>query len=876
MQKCGFEIGGMSCAACAARVERAVSALPGVSAVNVLLLKNRLTLVLDESRCTPSLVEEAVRKAGYSARAEGERPHQVEQVKATSGLYSLGLTLGLFVAVMALGMIPALGEALGLGFMGLGTLQLILTLGVMFLQRGIFYDAFKAAAHGGTNMNTLVALGALSSLCYSLWQLCSGMGPGETDSNSMSAMGSPADSGGGLYFESAAGILSFIAIGRYLEGRARRGTTAAVQLLYELSPKLVCVERPAAAGTEQVQVPAAAADADMRSAPDTVQLQLEAEALQVGDIVVLRAGDRVPADGVICEGQGHLDESALTGENLPKSVQVGAELLSGALVTDGFLKMRAQRVGSAATLGRIIALVDEAASQKAPLARLADLLAARFVPLVLALSALTFICWYVLLHSSFAQALNYAVCVLVISCPCALGLATPVALMAGLGRAARLGVLFKEAAAAEYLGRARVLALDKTGTLTYGKLHLESIIPAVAGQEAAALLLAASLEVKSSHPLAQAIVAAAQERGLGSESLLPCTDFALLPGVGVRGQVAGTTLYVGNGRLMEGLSLSLKQQEVIESCERSGKVALCLLRESEAGRELMALMCLGDELRAEAAQAVDFLTQLGVECVILSGDSEKAVGQVAATLGIEQAYARLLPEDKAAKIKQLKAEGRVVAMAGDGVNDSLSLCTADVGIGVAGSSDIALESCQVALLKPDLKALARAFYLGRRIVRTILENLGWAFLYNIICIPLAAGATSAWGLALTPMYAALMMSLSSLCVVLNALRLNYLKVPLPDSTYEKEGAEAVISPSTATEHTKEQKMHTTLKIDGMHCEHCVAAVTKALESLPGVSAVQVSLERGEAQLDAAAGLNEALFKSAVEGAGFELTQCKSA
>ncbi len=802
----------MSCAACAAKVERSVKKIKGVSDVNVALLQNRMTLVA-ENAVTDAEIISAVRGAGYDAAPSGgeakaakadtsERERQKKQLILSFALFALLLLIAMGPA-FSLRLIPSAGLS--------AAVQALLALGVMFLQRKYFISAFRALRHLGFNMDTLVSLGSLASFCYSL---CNALTlPEEAGLEALSGSNP-------LFFDSAAGILCFVAIGKYFEARTKVSAADAVMRLYDLAPKFVCVEREG----KEADVPLSE--------------------IKKGEVVVIRAGEQTGIDGTVISGEGYCDESALTGESRPVAKKAGSRIISASVLSSGHLKVRADAVGAETTLSKIIALVDEANAKKAPIARLADVAAGYFVPAVIAIACLVFLIWFFAFSAPFAAALNYAVCVLVISCPCALGLATPLAIMAGTGRAASAGILFKSPEALENLRKATVFVFDKTGTLTYGSMNVVAERFESGAEQERVKAAVAAAEAKSEHPLARALY-----KKYAQGALPEALDYQFTEGCGVTATVNGHRYGIGNERLAEklGAKLSEEAQSYISVQEGAGRSVMLIIEDEKiAGQAVVA-----DELKRSAKSAVAALKAMGAEVLMLTGDSGRIAAAIAAESGITQYRARLFPQDKAEIIKKLQGAGQNVVMVGDGVNDSVALATADTGIGLAGTSDIAVSSCQVVLLHGNLTDAANALTMSRKTITNIRENLFWAMIYNVIFIPIAAGLFSSWGLKLTPMAGAILMSLSSVCVGLNALRLALVK--LQSSSDKKEM----------------ELMKKTITVNGMSCKHCVAAVTKALKAVPGVAGAEVSLERSNAVVECGAEVSDEALKKAVTDAGYE-------
>lgn len=812
MQKRSYDIQGMSCAACVANVERAVKNIPGVSDVNVMLMNKRMTLLADENVLKDGVIEDAVARAGYKA----EIASGASKVKLAddSGVKKQKLQLILSIALTALLMSISMGNIFSFGAKTSALVQLAITFAVMLLQRKYFISAFRALVHFNFNMDTLVSLGSLSSVIFSLislFKIDAGMGY-EVLMNEYP-----------LYFESAAGILTFVAVGKYLEERGKIKTTDAVSKLYDLAPKFVTIFK-----NNQYQ-------------------NIPLDEVQKGDIIVIKAGEQIGIDGIVSEGQGFCDESALSGESAPVKKLAGSQVLSASVLLDGYLKVQAQAVGKETTLSKIIALVDEAASKKAPIARIADIIASYFVPAVIILAFLTFIAWYLAAGADFALAINFAISVLVVSCPCALGLATPVAIMAATGTAARAGILFKSPEVLENLRKATIFVFDKTGTLTYGRMQIIKVIANQNYPENMALLFAASLEQKSSHPLAKAFINKAQ-----AKNLFHVENYSFKEGLGVCGEIMTEHYAVGNLNYAKsaGIEISADNLHAYDEYTAKGYTVLFLYKD----QEVLSLFVIGDEIKAEARLTVESLHRRALKTLMLTGDNERTALNVAKLVKIEKVEAGLLPNEKAKIIDDLNSSSEQTVMIGDGVNDSVSLTRASTGISLAGTSDIAVSACDIVLLREKLLDIVNAYEISKKTIRVIKENLFWAFIYNIVFIPVAAGVFySAFGLKFTPMMAALLMSLSSLCVVANALRLTRIKLEFYKD--KKEESKLMIK---------------TIKISGMHCEHCVMAVTKTLKALPGVKDVEVSLEKGEAVASVPEAISDSIIKTSIEALGFEV------
>ena len=866
-----FSVTGMSCAACKARIERAVMKVPGVISVSVQLLQNAMTVIFDERKCSAATIVAAVEHAGYGATpvTSTQQLHQADDSEVSTRHKKLLGSIVLTVLIMLLSMGPMVGlnvipmaEANAYGQMGL-------CLMVIALNSHYFSNGFKALLHLGPNMDSLVAVGAGASFLASAISVMY-IGP---DENAATLHHNHY-----LYFESVATILTLVSVGKFFESKAKLKAINAISALYDLAPESVMVRRPknqacpvkkgAAAKKEQAAPKDAAGAGATDSAYEEVSVPLEM--VQVGDEVVLRSGDRVGVDGVVIEGSGYFDESALTGESAQVKKEVGSQVLSATYLRHGYVVFKAQRVGSDTTLAQIIALVDDANSKKAPIARLADKVAFYFVPAVIAIALITGLIWLAL-GAPATQALTFAVSVLVVSCPCALGLATPTAIMVATGRAAALGVLFKSPEALEKLAAVDTMVLDKTGTITVGKMQVVSADLADSSYEKNEVLaLAAALESRSEHPIAAAIVSYCQEQQPKLE-LPELQHFATLQGQGVSAQVHGTTWYLGSRSLLEQV-----MGAAAPSSTQSARFTSVYLFTAE---QVLAQFALGDELKEGAANMVTALRSLGVSPVMLSGDNQGVVAAVAQDAGIVAARGECMPQHKSECLTALRAQSHNVAMMGDGINDAPALASADVGISLSGSTDIAKSCADIVLMQDKLGRLVDAVQLSRLTLRNIKENLFWAFCYNVICIPLAAGVFYvSFGLELNPMIAALLMSLSSLCVVSNALRLRRLslevKGPSTVTTVEQElktqldGLKlTAITPIKSEEVTMKKE----LQVAGMSCQHCVRAVTKALSALEGVDSVEVTLETGKVVVTGSENMaSDEAIKAAITEEGFEL------
>lgn len=824
-----YNVTGMSCAACSARVEKAVSAVEGVKSCSVSLLTNSMGV---EGSASDEKIIAAVEAAGYGAAVKGAETRKEEEGalhnKETKKLlqrllWSVGFLLVLMYFSMGYTMwgFP-LPEFFDNCLSAVGIVQLILSAAVMVVNQKFFISGAKGLINRSPNMDTLVALGSAVSFGYSTYLLFL-IAASETAGDRMTAHTYLH----GLYFESAAMILALITVGKMLEAYSKGKTTDAIRSLMALAPKTATVLRDG----KEVEIPAA-------------------EVL-VGDIFIVRAGGAIPVDGTVVEGEAAVDESALTGESLPVDKSVG-DRVSGATVSrSGYIKCRAERVGEDTTLSQIIKMVTDAQATKAPIAKIADKVSGVFVPAVLGISLVTLAVWLIV-GESFGYAVVKAISVLVISCPCALGLATPVAVMVGSGKGARAGILYKTAASLEEAGRSEIVVLDKTGTVTKGEMRVTDIVP-IGITEEELLVLSASLEKKSEHPLGRAVTERALEEGL---SLFEAESFKTLPGNGISATVNGEALVGGSLSYIKSIAefgedITRKAQSLADE----GKTPLLFAKEGK----LIGLIAVADAVKEDSAEAVKQLLGMGIRVVMLTGDNEKTAIAVANKVGIREVIAGVLPEGKAAAVKRLGKEGRVM-MVGDGINDAPALTSADTGVAIGAGTDVAVESADIVLVNSSLLDCAAAVRLSRRTLRNIKENLFWAFIYNVIGIPLAAGAFSALGLELTPMFGAAAMSLSSICVVSNALRLN-----LVDIRSTKRDRKI------KTHNKKEKKkMEKILKIEGMMCPHCEARVKKVLEELEGVEEAVVSHENDSAVVILSSEVSDEKLKAAVEAQGYKV------
>ena len=846
----------MTCSACSAHVEKAVNKLEGVSSAEVSLMTNSMSVVYDEAALSPQDIIQAVVQAGYGASLpQGKGSAQtasppgggLEQELAAMKhrfLWSLVFLIPLFYISMG-HMLGAPLPAFLLGTenaMAFGLTQLLLTLPIMYLNDKYYKVGFQTLLRRAPNMDSLIAVGSSAAVIYgvfALYQMGYGLGHGDLELVERYHMD--------LYFESAGMILTLITLGKFLETRSKGKTSQAITHLMDLAPKTAHVLRDGAA----VEIPV--------------------EEVRVGDHIVVRPGQSIPVDGVIVEGSSAVDESALTGESLPVDKGPGDKVAAASINRSGSFTFEALRVGEDTTLSQMIRLVEEAAASKAPIAKLADRVAGVFVPVVMAIAAVTAIAWLIATGGNVTRALTTGVAVLVISCPCALGLATPVAIMVGTGKGAENGILIKSAQALETLHTVDTVVLDKTGTLTQGKPVVTDVIPAQGLEENDLLLLAACLEGPSEHPVARAIVEEARSRQL---PLTSPQDFSALHGLGVRGTLAGRACLGGNLRLMEQSNIPLEDLPARgEALSEEGKTPLYF----SDGQRLLGLIAVADTPKPTSAQAVDAFQQLGLEVVMLTGDNQRTAQAIGRQLGVTQIMAEVLPQDKESVVRRLQEEGKKVAMVGDGINDAPALARADVGLAIGAGTDIAMESADIVLMKSDLLDAAAAVELSRATIRNIKENLFWAFFYNALGIPLAAGVFYALGIThfmLNPMFAAAAMSLSSVCVVSNALRLRMFhskfKAPRPLETVQEACSYACSLAQAEETKGGNDTMEKKINIEGMMCQHCVAHVEKALTALGGVSSAKADLEGKCATVTLAAPVSDQELKDAVTQAGYEV------
>ena len=835
-----YTVTGMSCAACSTRVEKAVSKVPGVTSCSVSLLTNSMGV---EGTASPEAIVKAVEDAGYGASKKGaEKAASASAADAEDALKDretpalkrrLIASLVFLVVLMYISMghmmwgwpLPA---ALAENHVAMGLTQLLLTVAVMVINQKFFISGFKGLIHGAPNMDTLVALGSGASFVYSTYALFA-MTDAQLRGDTAGVMQYMHE----FYFESAAMILTLITVGKMLEARSKGRTTDALKGLMKLAPKTAVLLR----GGAEVSVPIAE--------------------VRRGDVFVVRPGENIPVDGVVLEGSSAVNESALTGESIPVDKAAGDAVSAATMNQSGFLRCEATRVGEDTTLSQIIRMVSDAAATKAPIAKVADKVSGVFVPIVIAIAVVAIIVW-MLAGQTFGYALARGISVLVISCPCALGLATPVAIMVGSGMGAKNGILFKTAVSLEETGKVQIVALDKTGTITSGEPRVTDILPAEGVTEAELLAAAAALEKKSEHPLARAILQLAGERGM---EIAEVEGFEAKPGSGLVATLSGDALAGGNLKFISAqAAVPAALRTAAETLAEAGKTPLFF---SRAGR-LIGIIAVADVIKPDSPAAVRELQNMGIRVVMLTGDNARTAKAIGREAGVDEVIAGVLPEGKESVIRELKTQGKVM-MVGDGINDAPALTRADIGAAIGAGTDIAIDAADVVLMKSRLSDVPAAIRLSRATLRNIHENLFWAFIYNVIGIPLAAGVwIPLFGWQLNPMFGAAAMSLSSVCVVTNALRLNFFNIRSAKRDKKIKTVEVKIeAKETAT-------MEKTMKIEGMMCAHCEARVKKCLEALPQVDEAVVSHEQGTAVLKLNADVSDDVLKKAVEDQGYEV------
>ena len=852
-----YNVTGMSCAACSARVEKAVKKVPGVTSCSVSLLTNSMGV---EGTASPAAILSAVQEAGYGASPKNASASKASDASADLDALAdretpklkrrLIASLGFLLVLMYFSMGHMMwGWPLPHWFDGnhvaMGLVQLLLAGIVMVINQKFFINGFKGLIHGAPNMDTLVALGSMASFVWSTYALFA-MTRAQVDGSDELVMHYMME----FYFESAAMILTLITVGKMLEARSKGKTTDALKSLMKLAPKTATLVRDGA------EVTVAIAD------------------VQKGDVFVVRPGENIPVDGVVLEGTSAVNESALTGESIPVDKAVGDKVSAATTNQSGFLRCEATRVGEDTTLAQIIKMVSDAAATKAPIAKIADTVSGFFVPAVISIAVVTTIVWLLLGHE-LGYALARGISVLVISCPCALGLATPVAIMVGNGLGAKNGILFKTAASLEAAGRTQIVALDKTGTITEGAPRVTDLLPAEGVTETELLTLAAALESRSEHPLAKAVLADAEAKAITPPEV---TDFAALPGNGLAAKLDDMDIYAGNAAFIQTkLTLPAALAQQAEKLAAEGKTPLFF---GGAGR-LLGVIAVADTIKEDSPEAIRQLQNMGIRVVMLTGDNQRTADAIGRQAGVDEVIAGVLPDGKEAVIRQLQASGKV-AMVGDGINDAPALTRADTGIAIGAGTDVAIDAADVVLMNSKLSDVPAAIRLSRATLRNIHENLFWAFIYNIIGIPLAAGLFIPFGLTLNPMFGAAAMSLSSFCVVSNALRLNLFDLHSTGHDHKTASPAAAPVQSAAENNkksdaeapevkTEDNPMKKTLKVEGMMCGHCEARVKKALEALPEVDEAVVSHEAGTAIVTLNAEVADDVLKNAVEAQDYKVT-----
>ena len=826
-----FVVTGMTCAACSAHVERAVGQLQGVNSVAVNLMLGSMLVDYDPQTVTAEAVIAAVESGGYGAKRASDVKEQDPRQARNEALHAMRRRLVWSLVCLVPLFYLSMGHMIGLPLPAFLThnhllhaaAQLVLCLPILVLNRSYFTVGFSQLLRRSPNMDTLVALGAGAGLVYSLIEM------GLLAAGQVSGMPE-------LYFESAGMICALVTVGKYLEERSKGKTTDAISSLLALAPESAVVKR----NGQEITIPA--------------------EEIRQGDTVVVRQGGRIPVDGVVTAGGGSVDESAITGESMPVEKAVGDPVTSATVNRSGYLELEATRVGADTTLAQIVKLMEEASSSKAPISRLADKISGVFVPVVMTIALLAALLWALVGGMDVRFCLSVGIAVLVISCPCALGLATPVAIMVGTGKAAENGILIKSAQSLELMGRVDTVVLDKTGTVTQGKPRLTDCVGVDGVTRRQLLALAASVERPSEHPLSRAVTEAAQEEGLPLQEV---TDFTAVPGGGVEARLDGALIYAGNAPYMEKKGMEIAGFAAqADAWAAEGKTVLYFAREGQ----LLGVAAVADTVKPDSAAAIAALRRSGCRVVLLTGDNQRTADAIGRQVGVDQVIAQVLPQDKAACVARLQQEGRLVAMVGDGVNDAPALVQADVGLAIGAGTDVAIESADIVLMKSTLADVATAAELSRAVLRNIRQNLFWAFFYNNVGIPVAAGALyPALQLLLNPMIAAACMSLSSVCVVSNALRLRLWK---PKHGIIANAAAPAAVRHDITNNEEETGMKKTVTIQGMMCAHCVAHVEKALNALPGVKAT-VDLAAGTAVVES--DVTDEAIRTAVTEAGYEVT-----
>lgn len=857
-----YQVTGMSCSACSSRVEKAVSKLEGIEKASVNLLTNSMQVDYDETILTSQAIIDAVVKAGYGASLAGGQagtkgaspqasPANTAEQEVRQMKRRLLWSIVFLIPTVYIAMHHMLASHLGIpvpsaisavfdgpeNAISFAFAQFLLILPIMYLNRKYYINGFSNLLRGAPNMDSLVGMGSMASAAFGAFAIFRmGWGMGHGDWALVQTYSA------NLYFESAGMIVTLITVGKYLETRAKGKTSAAIEKLMKLAPKEATV---------------------LRGGIETV---IPVEDLAVGDEIVVRPGERIPADGIVSQGTTSIDESAITGESIPVEKQVGDKVTSATINTSGYIHVTAQRVGDDTTISQIIRLVDEASASKAPIAKIADAVAGIFVPAVITLAVAATALWYFAMGADLEFAFSIGISILVISCPCALGLATPVAIMVGTGKGAENGILIKSGEALERAHAIDTVVMDKTGTITEGKPRVTDV-QALTCSETELLALAAGMEQGSEHPLAEAIVACGKERGVAPKAV---SDFRAVFGKGVMASADGKTYYAGNAALMaeQGIAIG-SYTDRLDALADQGKTPLIFADNSG----VIGIIAVADVEKATSAEAISRFAAMGIDVVMLTGDNARTAEAIRKRLGILKVIAGVLPQDKERHIAELQAQGRTVAMIGDGVNDAPALAKADVGIAIGAGTDVAIESADAVLMRSDLLDAVSAVRLSKAVIKNIKENLFWAFFYNVIAIPLAAGLFyPAYGLKLNPMIGAAAMSLSSVCVVLNALRLRFFKPNHSAGTVSRETPRETPNTPISEQKEGEPAMKTTLHIEGMMCQHCQKHVHDALAAMDGVTDVTVNLEGKTADVTATKDITTDEFAKVITDAGYELVK----
>lgn len=857
-----YQVTGMSCSACSSRVEKAVSKLEGIEKASVNLLTNSMQVDYDETILTSQAIIDAVVKAGYGASLAGGQagtkgaspqasPANTAEQEVRQMKRRLLWSIVFLIPTVYIAMHHMLASHLGIpvpsaisavfdgpeNAISFAFAQFLLILPIMYLNRKYYINGFSNLLRGAPNMDSLVGMGSMASAAFGAFAIFRmGWGMGHGDWALVQTYSA------NLYFESAGMIVTLITVGKYLETRAKGKTSAAIEKLMKLAPKEATV---------------------LRGGVETVIL---VEDLAVGDEIVVRPGERIPADGIVSQGTTSIDESAITGESIPVEKQVGDKVTSATINTSGYIHVTAQRVGDDTTISQIIRLVDEASASKAPIAKIADAVAGIFVPAVITLAVAVTALWYFAMGADLEFAFSIGISILVISCPCALGLATPVAIMVGTGKGAENGILIKSGEALERAHAIDTVVMDKTGTITEGKPRVTDM-QALTCSETELLALAAGMEQGSEHPLAEAIVACGKEKGVAPKAV---SDFRAVFGKGVIASADGKTYYAGNAALMaeQGIAIG-SYTDRLDALADQGKTPLIFADNSG----VIGIIAVADVEKATSAEAISRFAAMGIDVVMLTGDNARTAEAIRKRLGIPKVIAGVLPQDKERHIAELQAQGRTVAMIGDGVNDAPALAKADVGIAIGAGTDVAIESADAVLMRSDLLDAVSAVRLSKAVIKNIKENLFWAFFYNVIAIPLAAGLFyPAYGLKLNPMIGAAAMSLSSVCVVLNALRLRFFKPNHSAGTVSRETSHETPNTPISEQKEGEPAMKTTLHIEGMMCQHCQKHVHDALAAMDGVTDVTVDLEGKTADVTATKDITTDEFAKVITDAGYELVK----